>query len=794
MSALLYSAAESFSAAGLSVIPIGSLQTKAPATDLLPRHETTGTATWLPFQRRLPTGDELERWFAGSADTPGLAIVAGLVSGNLTIMDFDTKYSGQRVFEDFCALVEEVAPGLLGRLPRVKTPSGGWHLYFRSSRVGTPEKLAKGGDGKPWIETKAEGGYCLAPRSPGYTTVHGSLLDIPVITAQEWELLLNCARSFNAHEQPTGQHYRTSDQPGIVFNARMDLADMERWLHEAGWVTVAQRHDGTRLMRRPGKAHGISATLGQGGMRSFYVFSSSAAPFEENQGYSAFGVWTQLRHAGDYRASAKQLAADGFGAPRQQQRAAALPMAEAPREAPWTVKEAHRPVARFDPRWLCAPTLISLVARASAITDWPAEFLAAPLLSVLGACVGTSRALHLTSTWSERSSIWTGIIGPPGSGKTPAMHFILQPFQSMQRTLNERWKQEVAEYEQDLAYWEGQPKGSRGAKPDGPPAQRKLVASDATLEAIVDILDKNPRGILLERDELLGWLLSFNQYKKNGGADRQMWLSIWSGVDFTVDRKGDGYSAYIHNPFVGVTGGIQPDRLRALRDGAEDGLIDRFLFFYPVTAPQPIRDVQFPQEYLSAYRGLLERLLDMRPAETEDGRPAPQAIYRTPEAFDMFSARDWALKQHAGTIDLAAVRNAYFKMASHAARVAIVLHEAQLADGVDIHPNVMSAQTMDAAWSIVECAANHLERAMGDMTERPADARAHQAIAWITKQGGSCTVRDVVRANLCGIKTASEARSLFEDLADRHLGLLELRKNTGGETATFRIVETGESA
>src|ERR1035441_1517521 len=111
------------------------------------------------------------------------------------------------------------------------------------------------------------------------------------------------------------------------------------------------------------------------------------------------------------------------------------------------------------------------------------------------------------------------------------------------------------------------------------------------------MLDKNSRGLLLERDELLGWLLSFNQYKKNGGSDRQMWLSIWSGSDFTVDRKSDGYSLFVHNPFVGVTGGIQPDRLRALRDGAEDGLIDRFLFFYPETTARPIRDMAFPQEH-----------------------------------------------------------------------------------------------------------------------------------------------------------------------------------------------------
>lgn len=792
MSAVLFSAAEQLTASGLSVIPIDSAQTKKPATALLPRN-AANEPTWEIFQRRLATPAELEAWFACVQPAQALAIVAGMVSANLTIIDFDTKYSGQRVFTECCALIDSVCPGLLERLPRVQTPTGGWHLYLRAPRVGSPEKLACGGDGKVWIETKAQGGYCLAPRSPGYTTVHGSLLQIPTVTTEEWELILTCARTFNAHIPAAGRHYRTDDKPGLVFNAKMNLDDMERWLVEAGWATVSQRHDGTRLLRRPGKTDGISATLGQGGLRSFYVFSTSAAPFEAGQGYSAFGVWTQLKHAGDYQASARQLASEGFGARRLH---AVPPAEEAPPPPPdpaWTIRETPYATARFDTRWLCAPTLINLVERAVHATDWPVEFLAAPLLSTLGSCIGTARALHLTSTWTERSALWTGIIGTPGSGKTPAMDFIVKPFLAMQAAFHDRWKAEVADYTADLAYWESQPKSAKGSKPDGPPAQRKLLVTDTTLEALVAILEKNPRGVLMLRDELLGWLLSFNQYKKNGGADRQMWLSIWSGGDFTIDRKQEDYSAFITNPFVGVTGGIQPDRLRALRDGAEDGLVDRFLFFYPETTPKPIRDVKFPQEHLSAYRALLERLLELPADETEDGKPVPKAIYRTQEAFDLFIARDWACKQRANLLDLAPVKNAFFKLASHAARTALILHEAQLADGVAIDPGSVNPQTMESAWNIVECAANHLERAMTDMTERASDARAHQAMAWIRRHDGSASVRDIVRFKVCGIQTASEGKSLLEDLADRHLGLLVTKDSPRGDSISFRIVD-GEDA
>ena len=45
----------------------------------------------------------------------------------------------------------------------------------------------------------------------------------------------------------------------------------------------------------------------------FYVFSSSAAPFEPNQAYSPFTVYTLLEHNGDYASAASTLRSQGFG-------------------------------------------------------------------------------------------------------------------------------------------------------------------------------------------------------------------------------------------------------------------------------------------------------------------------------------------------------------------------------------------------------------------------------------------------------------------------------------------------
>ena len=75
---------------------------------------------------------------------------------------------------------------------------------------------------------------------------------------------------------------------------------------------MAQAGD-NEYWRRPGKTSGWSATLKEG---VFYVFSSSAAPFEQNRAYSPFSVYALLEHNNDFAAAAAALRREGFGEDR----------------------------------------------------------------------------------------------------------------------------------------------------------------------------------------------------------------------------------------------------------------------------------------------------------------------------------------------------------------------------------------------------------------------------------------------------------------------------------------------
>lgn len=110
------------------------------------------------------------------------------------------------------------------------------------------------------------------------------------------------------HAAPCAPVLGPGGRPGDEFNQRGEIAPI---LDAHGWQRIGES-GGNQLWRRPGKTTGNHSATFDG--RTFYVFSSAAAPFEANQGYSPFAVYTMLAHGGDYAAASASLAENGYGA------------------------------------------------------------------------------------------------------------------------------------------------------------------------------------------------------------------------------------------------------------------------------------------------------------------------------------------------------------------------------------------------------------------------------------------------------------------------------------------------
>lgn len=287
---------------GISVIPCNT-QTKAPRIN-----------TWKRYATSLPRASEMVAWFKRGDAPSGIAAIGGKVSGGLEIIDFDAP----SLFPEWESEVSKQDNGLLNKLVISQTQRGGFHAYYRSPAItSTNKKLARDESGKTLIETRANGGYVIAPPSPKYNWIHQNIDVLPHLSMRERFILLSAAISFDRtppiiYQQPPEvesiKQKRDGLRPGDLYNL---YGDVHTLLLKNGWTYLYNRGE-QEFWCRPGKSEGVSATFNYAGRNLFYVFSNNAYPLEANRAYTPFALYTFLECGGNFRYAAGALVAAGF--------------------------------------------------------------------------------------------------------------------------------------------------------------------------------------------------------------------------------------------------------------------------------------------------------------------------------------------------------------------------------------------------------------------------------------------------------------------------------------------------
>lgn len=298
-------AAKKYAAAGLSPIP--ARDDKRPA------------CAWKRYQRESVKLAEVDALFRNAAS---VAVICGKVSGGLEVVDVDVKADPSgRLIEELPERLEERAPGLLSRIIVQETISGGAHLIYRiKGEVEGNKKLAMRppleGEKMPQclIETRGEGGYIIVAPSAGYAITSGSFEQVPMISKEDRDLLIEICKSFDrmeeAEEQPLPTppcNHHSGLRVGDTYNALPDVADrlLAAFLSE-GWQQVSQDAEKWQL-RRPGKAGGSSCTLYRtGAVKNF----STSTNLETERAMTPFHVLALLKYSGDQRRCAADLAVE----------------------------------------------------------------------------------------------------------------------------------------------------------------------------------------------------------------------------------------------------------------------------------------------------------------------------------------------------------------------------------------------------------------------------------------------------------------------------------------------------
>ena len=138
------------------------------------------------------------------------------------------------------------------------------------------------------------------------------------------------------------------------------------------------------------------------------------------------------------------------------------------------------------------------------------------------------------------------------------------------------------------------------------PVLQQVYVGDTTLEALAQILQDNPRGVLMVRDELAAWVRDQGRYQQGRSGDRKQWLSFWSGEPLVVNRKSLPDPLTIDKPLVNVVGALLPDALPELLGdaGYSDGFLERILFAFPDPVATRWSEAEIPEPLEQAVEAL----------------------------------------------------------------------------------------------------------------------------------------------------------------------------------------------
>ncbi|MBL9140885.1 MAG: DUF3987 domain-containing protein, partial [Phycisphaerae bacterium] len=321
-------------------------------------------------------------------------------------------------------------------------------------------------------------------------------------------------------------------------------------------------------------------------------------------------------------------------------------------------------------------------------------------------------------------------------------------------------------YETKLNSWRNDQKKNTAAdgysvappeKPVCPPAKRYIV-SDTTTEAIAPILRDNPRGVLLARDEISGWLASFDRYSKGGNvsADAAHWLSMHDGDELTIDRKtSTPPTIFVPSASVCITGGIQPGILAKSMTSQhrESGLMARILFAMPPRGRRKWTEADVSPDTERAVADVFAQLLTLEadvvpdPDNPDEPDLRPVLIEMTPDAKAAWI--DFFNEHNSQTDNLSDDESAaWSKLEGYVPRFALVIHLSRWASGDPAVPTSTTPVDVDsvrAAIELVRWFARETFRVYARLGESEDHRDLRELAAWVKNHGGVATARDLTR-------------------------------------------------
>jgi len=382
------------------------------------------------------------------------------------------------------------------------------------------------------------------------------------------------------------------------------------------------------------------------------------------------------------------------------------------------------PVEAFDLA-LLPDSLRQWVADVCERVQCPVDFVAVPVMVALGSLIGRKVRIRpkARDSWTVVPNVWGGIIGRPGTMKSPALSEALHPLRRLEAQSLEEYEALHADYEaqselaklrKDAAKEKAKaalkkPNGEvsadalRVAVPDEP-VLRRYTAHQSSMQALGELLRQNPNGLIVERDELAGLLSNLAQEDKT--EERGFYLTGADGVHgFTFDTIGRGLNRRVPAVCLSIIGTTQPGKigryLRQAQTGGEgdDGMMQRFGLLVWPDSPHEWRNVdRWPDNEARRQAFAIFERLDRLTAESVGAETDEDCAFLrfAPDAIEVFTEWRTALETRLRSGELHPALESHFaKYRKTVPALALIQH---LAD--DGHGPVTLPATLRAlAWA-----------------------------------------------------------------------------------------------
>ena len=451
--------------------------------------------------------------------------------------------------------------------------------------------------------------------------------------------------------------------------------------------------------------------------------------------------------------------------------------------APFPVHVFPKPVSEF-------------IMAASKSIGCPPDFLAIPVLAVLATAIGNSRSIQLKKGWIEGPRIFSAVVANPGSKKSPALAAATRPIRDIQKSFCAELEKQESEYQLALSTYNIQLELWKKRKPEDknpeeqphPPVEpvlQQIKTSNATMEAIGKLLSQNKRGILFEQDELAAWVKSMNAYRSGKGSDLEHWLSFWNGSQTIINRVSSKKPQIIDQPFVNVTGCIQPDLLSDLSGIKQNGFFDRILPSFPEPIPQHYSADELPDSVSDAYSSVVSALFNLEPDVDQIGNNIPALL-----KFSELAQQEWEKWNHLHDEEINSpglpyyLKGVWSKLQAYMARFIMIIHLSDNAASGLSSVNVQQNSVVLAA-GLVEYFKSHIRKVYKELFNSEMDRRVVLAVSWINRHGGTVTARMLLTNNVGKCTSAQQVNELLTEMAERNLGSISKSIPEGGGRASI---------